>query len=375
MRILMQNRFDLFTTGPGDRAHFLGVYEHLKKYGIEVDYSLELSPNLAKYDLVHLFNITRTDTYFQALNARKWNKPIILTPIYIPTDSADRFLNKQNVKLDIKDKIKNIIKKNSVFKELALFLLYRHKNARGVKSLEYNGPKFYNCQKQIFKIVNLITPGSFAEVELIKKDFGESPDYKVIYVGIDTFSYNATPHLFLSKFGNINNDFVLSVGMLCPRKNQLSVINSVSNTGLRLVIIGDAGKSSTYLKMCREAAKNHEVIFLNPMDRLLLASAYAACKVHVLASFSETTGRVTFEAGLSKANIVVSNIPVHKEYCGSHVWYCEPSDVQSIRNAVTDAFQKAKKDKFAQFILQNYTWDKMAKNVISAYEQVLGKIK
>lgn len=87
----MQSRVNLFTCPGGDTIQILKTKAEIEKIGISVDLSLELDPDLSKYDLVHLFNLTRVqETYYQLLNAKRQNKPVVLSTIYWPFEEMER---------------------------------------------------------------------------------------------------------------------------------------------------------------------------------------------------------------------------------------------------------------------------------------------
>ena len=85
----MQNRPDAISAFGGDSIQMTKTAEYLRKKGVHVDISLDLAPKLCDYDLVHLMNLTRVKfTHFQLKNAKKYGKPVILSPIYWNTKSA-----------------------------------------------------------------------------------------------------------------------------------------------------------------------------------------------------------------------------------------------------------------------------------------------
>ena len=77
MKILMQNRINVFSAPGGDTIQMLKTKEYLERIGCEVSIACDLNPDLKGIDLVHLFNITRiNETYMQFKNAQKQNKPV-----------------------------------------------------------------------------------------------------------------------------------------------------------------------------------------------------------------------------------------------------------------------------------------------------------
>jgi glycosyltransferase involved in cell wall biosynthesis len=102
-----------------------------------------------------------------------------------------------------------------------------------------------------------------------------------------------------------------------------------------------------------------------------LASAYAACKVFVLPSLYETPGLSALEAALAGANICITKEGATREYFSDFAFYCDPHDINSIREAIFKAYEASKSDKLRDHILKNFTWNRAAKATLEAYEKVL----
>ena len=72
MNVLFQSRKTLFSAPGGDTTQILKTKEYLEKWGINVDISLDLTPDVSKYDIVHVFNLMRPqELYLQVKNAKK----------------------------------------------------------------------------------------------------------------------------------------------------------------------------------------------------------------------------------------------------------------------------------------------------------------
>jgi glycosyltransferase involved in cell wall biosynthesis len=105
-------------------------------------------------------------------------------------------------------------------------------------------------------------------------------------------------------------------------------------------------------------------------------SAYAAARVHVLPSFSETCGLVTMEAALADCNTVASMTGCEVEYFHDLVYYCDPIDPISIRQAVLDAYNNYDADRprraaLKKLILDKYNWPQSSQRILRVYEQVI----
>ena len=141
-------------------------------------------------------------------------------------------------------------------------------------------------------------------------------------------------------------DFILCAASLRPRKNQLRLVRAVRD--LPLVLVGEhpGQYPQPYIEECkREAGSN--AIFLDAMNQTELVSAYAAAKVHVLASYYETPGLSNLEAAIAGCNIVTTTGGCTKEYFGDLAWYCDHGDTQSIRKAVRGAYEAPYRNELA----------------------------
>ena len=83
MKILFQSRKNLFSVPGGYTVQILKTAEKLRSMGYSIDISTELEPDVADYDIVHLFNLMRPqEIYLQIKNAKKHKKGVALSTIY-----------------------------------------------------------------------------------------------------------------------------------------------------------------------------------------------------------------------------------------------------------------------------------------------------
>src|SRR5439155_18907308 len=136
-------------------------------------------------------------------------------------------------------------------------------------------------------------------------------------------------------------------------KNQLNVIKALGGTKYQLTIIGKAAiNQMSYFNECRELASKYSNIHFvtEHIEHEKLASIYKAAKVHVLASWFETTGLVSLEAAMMDCNIVITRKGDTEEYFNDLAYYCEPDNIESIRDAIIKAYHSPVNDKLKSFI-------------------------
>lgn len=329
MKVLMQARPDLFKVPAGDTVQITKTKAALSELGVEVDLNCSLDPDLSAYQIVHCFNITRVEeTYAQVENARQQHCPVVLSPIYWNLEE------------------------------------YLEHESPGLLSW---WEKEMDLRHHVLTSVNLLLPNAMSEMLQIKQDFKIDTPYKVVYNGVDPTFYGRKPDLFVQEYNR--KDFVLCVGRISPRKNQLTMIEALQGTGLQLVFIGSVNDPGYYRK-CMKAAGD-QALFITHMPHHRLSSAYAAAKVHMLASWYDTPGLVNLEAGLAGCNLVVSDRGTAQEYFDDLVWYCSPDDPKSIRMAVEEAYHSPRVDDLSIHIMRNFTWQKIGEATLEAYSRVL----
>jgi glycosyltransferase involved in cell wall biosynthesis len=334
MKILMQNRTDLVTAVAGDTVQVVKTRDYLLKLGLDVQLNITPDQDLTDFDLIHLFNIMPVqETYQQFLNARRYRKKIVLSPIYWdPTEYL------------------GVTGQNATF------------GAWWADTMP--------LRRAIMKQVAVLLPNSQLESEALFKLFGRLPLLKIVPNAADQLYAAATPERFYHQYGC--RDFVLSVGRICRRKNQLSLIRAVQQLGLPLVIIGPINDGG-YYQECRRAARGDRVLFIDTLSQLELASAYAAARVHALVSWYDTPGLVSLEAALAGCRIVTTDRGSTREYFGMAVDYCDPADLASIRQAVATAWER--REPAAELrtrILKDYSWEQTALATYRGYQMAMG---
>lgn len=366
MKVLMQSRVSLFKVPGGDTIQILKTKEYLEKLGIEVDVSIELQPNLKEYDLVHFFNLIRPqEIYLQAKNAKSQGKKVVLSPIYVLYTEYDRRGREGFTRF-----LANFLESDQI--EYLKVLVRAVKNRefhRGTLLFLMSG--YRRLQKKILNLVDLLLPNSHSEMNRIIKDFG-----------LKNFPYLIVPNavdkdLFRNKDIKINKelekfrDCVLCVARIEGLKNQLNVIRAMRNLPYKLVLVGGIAPNHKryFSQIRRDATKN--IYILGRVDHRLLPQFYALAKVHVLASWFETTGLSSLEAGIMGCNLVITDKGDTRECFGNYAYYCEPDSIDSIRQAIIKAYESPINPELREHILNSFTWEKTAEKTLEAYREVI----
>lgn len=108
--------------------------------------------------------------------------------------------------------------------------------------------------------------------------------------------------------------------------------------------------------------------FVQPCSQQELVNLYRGAAVHVLPSWFETTGLVSLEAALSGCAVVTTDRGYARDYFGDLAHYCDPSDADSIRQAVQRALADGHQPELELLVRERYSWGAVARATVAAYE-------
>lgn len=160
-------------------------------------------------------------------------------------------------------------------------------------------------------------------------------------VDADLFA-RANPQLFADAYGV--KDYVLCVGRIEPRKNQLMLAYALRDVDVPIVFAGEALDFPDYERLVREIVgdRGHFVGRI-PSQSAMLASAYAGAKCFALPSWAEGGPLSALEAGAAGTPLVLSSFSGEHEYFGEFAEYCRPSSEESIKNAILRAISSPRR--------------------------------
>jgi glycosyltransferase involved in cell wall biosynthesis len=228
---------------------------------------------------------------------------------------------------------------------------------------------FRSAQRELIEMSSLMLPNSESEMSRICLDFPEAAgrEYTVVPNAFDAHIFDPVNTSTAQEY----QDCVLSVGRIERRKCQLELVRAMKGTGLRLVLIGKPGPNHVaYFEQIKREA-DQMVAFIGHVDHSALPGYYAACKVHALISWMETTGLSSLEAAAMGANIVITAKGDTRDYFRDFAYYCNPDSIDSIREAVLCAHRAPRSSGLRQHVRQNFTWEIAGQCTLAAYQQVL----
>jgi glycosyltransferase involved in cell wall biosynthesis len=223
-------------------------------------------------------------------------------------------------------------------------------------------------------LADVVIPNSHIELKQLNRLFAVPESrMRVVPNCADAAFELGDKNLFISKYGIEN--FVLSVGRIEPRKNQLNLIKAMKGSALPLLIVGDpVSDYMDYYDECKKAGSGN-VIFTGRISHEdpMLKSAYKACASFVSQGWFETPGLTALEAGLAGANVATTDKGCTREFFKDFVEYFNPSDIGSIRSAIDKSIHKESSTAFSDYIKRELLWGVAAKKRVEIYRNILSK--
>ncbi|MBN1606542.1 MAG: glycosyltransferase [Polyangiaceae bacterium] len=349
-RVLFQGRGRAFVLPGGDTEVMVRLKVELERQGIRVDFSQNNEDELRDYSLVHIFNYDES----QALNAAKQCKPFVITPMH---EDTGRYLRRS----------------------IETVYAFKHFLADGDRGrLEARLSSIAKLPQEVtthpmnfgYSAADAILVSGREEARKLKETFPELSPVVDVPLGFTRPKDAAAigPEPFAEAFGV--RDFVLCVGRLESRKNQLMLLYALRDDDVPLVLVNTPTHQPEYEAMCSMMKRRGRTITTGRISEEMLLSAYAAAKVHALPSWYELPGLVTLEAAWQGCNVVASDWGTIRDYLGDSILYCDPGDPDSVRRAVMKALQRPKTTSLRGRV-DAFTWRREADRVAQVYEETM----
>jgi glycosyltransferase involved in cell wall biosynthesis len=370
VNVLVQSRTDFYSRQGGDTMIFEKTKNILNDLGVRVHIDLSRNPDVAKYDLAHLYGITRVhETYRQMKHIIKRKLPYVLTPIYASRADYDHYI--RNGLNSIMSKVYKLYPSIN-FYQLLRTLKFSLADGTMKDFFLQSKATYIGEQISVVKNARMILPNSDLELKCLREELRvPAEDFIILPHGVETGEelINTSPDLFYNRYGY--KDFVLCVGRIEPYKNQVNLMKALRCEDIRILFAGGKQSHRGYTKEF-DGQLSDKFVWLGQLDRRMLFSAYKNAKVVVLPSWSETCGLPGLEGGLLNCNIVITRRGYTKWFYEDDALYCDPSNLESIRASVLKAYRAPKSNtRLSDRIKREFTWERAALVLKKAYLNVL----
>jgi len=346
--------------GPSVRIPILG--KHLEQAGLRLISDGDRPP-----DITHIFNAWPQATAFEAIRAAKaFGSRVVFSPIFLDLSGQAVWEHRLLAGLKHSPTSQNAF---ACFAEVRSL----RELARDSGCHSEPAPGYFASLRQMILLSDALILLSEAERRLLLSIGARLPPLtQIVPNAANVATRRFDPKVFEKQFGVA--DYVLCIGRLEPRKNQLALVLAMRELGIPLVLVGH----STHPEY-RRLIEMHRWDGLTIIDRLdnnspLFWSAIAGARVFALPSWAEGGPLAALEAAAAGCNLVLSDGFGEKEYFGKWATYVDPGDLLALRRAIQESLDtpRSKNDQQdqQQFFREHYSWDRHAKLTRDVYASV-----
>ena len=238
------------------------------------------------------------------------------------------------------------------------------------------------------RAARIVTPSEFSRQRILSA-YKLDPDLiDVIYNAVSPEFRPISPTAAFTRVSNrfgVQWPFVLCVGDLQPRKNQIGLISAFAELlqerpelPHHLLLVG---KPTLFAPKVYEAAKQsgiadriHFTGFVNDEDLLYL---YNAAEIFVFPSFYEGFGLPILEAQACGRAVACSNTSAMPEVADSAALLFDPNSQEEMRLAMRDLLidpeLRQRMERLGQKNVSRFSWEKAASKTLDVYYDVAGQ--
>ncbi|MDX6575894.1 MAG: hypothetical protein QOE96_1847 [Blastocatellia bacterium] len=181
----------------------------------------------------------------------------------------------------------------------------------------------------------------------------------------------------------VEDDFLLFVGTLEPRKNLITLLKAferiVAQSSVRpqLVIAGGEGwLMEDMFDFVRKSELSERLLFTGYLSDDELRALYSSCRVFIYPSVYEGFGLPPLEAMACGAPVIAGRIPSLQETLGSAARLVEPLDADALARSIVELLEDEKQRQLLAAggpkHAAKFSWEQTARLTLDVYEELLG---
>ena len=225
----------------------------------------------------------------------------------------------------------------------------------------------------------ILTVSKFSKKEIVKYTRA-SKNIEIVYNAIDFDKFkiidNKQVLLNIKEKYKLPNSFLLFVGNVKPHKNLKNLLLAIKDLNINVVIVGKKDGFITGDNGIKNVIKNNslekKVYFTGYVDDEDMPAIYNLADIFVFPSLYEGFGIPPLEAQACGTPVIVSNIASLPEVCGDSALYCNPYDVNDIKEKIEVLLNNENlRQKLIQKGFENikrFSWKKSAKKIMEIIE-------
>ncbi|MBM4024962.1 MAG: glycosyltransferase family 4 protein [Planctomycetes bacterium] len=366
MKVLLYNtRPDSLQDWGGDTTQLQQTQRAMEALGVQVVYGREHPPDLAGYDLVHLFNLQLAQNGVElATRAKEKGLPVALSTIWWDLSYIDRSPESHP--------FRRYGPVSRLLMRISPTAAFSYRQLR--RQLNKSGRRRRRAQRRLLEMADVVLPNSHAELEILVQQF-QMPNLRakafVVPNGVTVLPQDGCT--LRDHWPQLPHRYVLEAARCHHLKGQARVIRALRDEKeIPIVLAGDDFETTKYGRWCKQLGQARgNVFFLGAVPHERMPLLYRHAGVHVLPSLRESPGLASLEAAVHGANCVISiHCPV-EEYFGKDAFVCDPDDLGSVRRAILQAWTHPPTAALRSRILSSFTWTRAALRTYEAYQWIV----
>lgn len=238
-------------------------------------------------------------------------------------------------------------------------------------------------QRISYSNADLVLPVSRNLGRVLETEYGiKGKKIAVIYNGVSRrFITTNCKGPSLGKF--TGHKILLFVGRTIGTKNEVSLICALAKirkvfTKVMLVIIGDGYWHDVLRRLANNLSLEDNIMLFKHVEHDVIKDYYNCADIFVFPSFSEGLPKVVLEAMACGVPVVASDVDGNNELIqhGETGMVIRPNDPKDLAEKVCDLLKDSRKAKALgqagkQFVVKEFTWDRVAERCRAAYDGLL----
>ncbi len=348
--------------------------QQLQHRGVHVDICGTAHPNPRGYDLVHFWGTAfpfQILAQMKAVRTQAPEVPRVLTPCHIDERALAWDMQVAASVFANAAAVPQIEQHLQQFAAGGMTLKGAPRPPATRESFNLNGRD--TCLQKVFQLVDYLLPGSRLETAEINSCYGVQLPGMIVPTGAAPEALaGVTPAPFVEQ--HKVKDFILAVGPIEPRQNQVMLLFAARAIGLPIVVVGPV-VDSIYARRCLEYAPPG-TLFLPHLSPKLYSSALKAARVFVLPAWAAASAPHAVEAGLAGCPLVLSDRLLEKEHFENDAVFCGPAHCKAIRDAVAKAHSRfdadaPKRARLQQHLAARCSWEQVVERTLAGYDAAL----
>jgi glycosyltransferase involved in cell wall biosynthesis len=327
MKVLFATYPMAFHTPGGGEEQLHAYRRHLPKYDVTVTLMNPWKPRFLEHDLMHFFSCVGGSSHLCAFAKDRGLPLVVSSSLWISAETLANYpIDEIRHQLSLADRV--------------------------VTNSDVEGDRL-------------------ADILALPRD-----KFATVYNGVAESAFKSTRVGEFSRQFGIAEPFVLLVGNIEPRKNQVRLAEAMRDfPNHKLVLIGDA-RDHDYLEETL-AAGGDQIRFIGPLPHggASLRGAYRDCAVFALPSTLETPGLAALEAAAQNAELVLTSEGSAAEYFGDSAIYVDPGSSASIAIAIGQALDRRRRRQGdtpqLNIVRSQFTWSRVVGDLKNVYANAL----